>query len=59
MVWDLLGMLLVLVGSIIISLDYYMELYILVYNGQNWTDIGSVNIGIQLNPLVVTRWGTI
>jgi hypothetical protein len=52
MVWVLAGSLLVLVGSVI-SLDYCVELYILVCNGQNWTDIGPVNIRIEFHNLVI------
>jgi hypothetical protein len=45
MVWVLVVVLLALVGSVI-SLDNCVDLYILVCNGQNWTDIGSVNMRI-------------
>ena len=45
MVWVLVEVLLVLVGSVI-SLDDHVELYILVCNGKNRTDIGLVNIRI-------------
>ena len=40
-----LGLLLVLVGFVNF-LDYSVELYILVCDGQNWTDIGSVKLCI-------------
>jgi hypothetical protein len=50
MVWDLAGVLLVLVGSVI-SLDYCVELYTLVRFGQNWTDVGPVNKCIGFHPL--------
>ena len=52
MVWDLVGLLLGLISSII-SLDYCVELHILVCNGQNWTGIGPVNIKIGFHTLVV------
>jgi hypothetical protein len=45
MVCVLVGVLMVLVGSVI-ALDYCVELYIFERNGQNWTDIGPVNICI-------------
>jgi hypothetical protein len=46
MVWVSVGLLLVLVlVASIISLHYCVELYILAC-GQNWTDIGPVNIRI-------------
>jgi hypothetical protein len=42
-VWDLVGLVLVLVGSAIL-LDNCVELYILVCNGQNWTNVGLQSI---------------
>jgi hypothetical protein len=45
MVWDLVVVLLVLIGSLT-SLDNCVELYIIVCYGQKWTDIGSANIRI-------------
>jgi hypothetical protein len=51
LVWVLVGLLLVLVVSII-SLDYCVELYILICSGQNWTDIGPVSIWTWFHPLV-------
>jgi hypothetical protein len=52
MVLVLVVVLLVLVGSVI-SLDYCVELYILICNGQNWIGFGPVNIKIGFHTLVV------
>jgi hypothetical protein len=52
MVWVLLVVLLVLVGPVV-SLDYCVELYIVVCYGQKRTDIGPVNIRIGFHPLLV------
>jgi hypothetical protein len=44
MLWVLDGVKLVLVGSVISLDSYLVELYNIVCNGQNETDIGLVNI---------------
>jgi hypothetical protein len=49
MVWVLVLVLLILVGS----LDNGVELYILACNAQKWTDIVSLNIRICFDPSVV------
>jgi hypothetical protein len=51
MVGVMVGVLLLLVGSVL-SLDYCVELYNLVCNGQTYTDIVSVSLRIGFHPLV-------
>jgi hypothetical protein len=52
MVWVLVGMLLVLFGFVI-SLDNCVELCILGWNGQKWTNIGLVTVMTGFHTLVV------